>query len=60
MARPHKSLSIFKMCSRDCIRDLTLHGVDLREQACNPMQILSLIVTSKAAISFQTDKIKLA
>lgn len=28
----------------------TLHGVNLREKGCNPMKILSVIVTSKAAI----------
>ena len=32
---------------------VTLHGVDFREQACSPMQILSVIVTCKAAIIMQ-------
>lgn len=36
------------------IQDLTLQGVDFREQACNAMHILSVMVTSKAVNSFQS------
>lgn len=36
-----------------CIRDHTLQGADFKEQACNPMHISSVIVTSKAANSFK-------
>ena len=36
------------------IRDLTLQGANFREQACNAIHILSVMVTSKAVNSFQS------